>query len=202
MQAHSVPAIFGDNYTIGDIGFQFTDNSFISQGIVYFTDWEAMSDIVVSHSFIVTDRDKCVEALGAGVVESPLIPRFSDPHVHITIRRPVGLTIQRGMAIRTKAAQLLGTPYDFSLIGGMVVANSRLIRWLPTDIYMPYRRAVCQLFHTIGKLICAGASVKSLLAVLEYVAALPEKYYVYDPQMLFENTEVFKTWKYKYAGTH
>lgn len=200
MRISSVPAVYGDNYTVGDIGFQFTDNSFISKGIVFITGWEAMSKVKVSHAFIVTGPNSCVEALmNKGTVQEPLTPRFMDPHVHVTIRRPVDLDIQRGLIIKAAADKLVGTPYDKRLIGGMLAVNSRLVRWWPTGVYMSYRRKVCQFFHTIGSLICSGGAVKSLNAVPNYAQVLAEKYYVYDPQMLFENTLVFKNWKMQYA---
>jgi len=195
MRAISLPASYGVNYTLGDIGFQFVDNSFLSEGIVFFTGWEAMSDIKVSHSFVITGQNECIESLSNGVDQSTLAERFASSHTHVTIRRPVDLTLQRGMDIVKRATSLLGTPYDFRLLAGMIAANSRLVRWLPTVIYMAYRRKVCWYAHTEGQLICDGLCVKALNAVPEYAAALPEEYYVYDPQMLFEDTVVFKPWK-------
>ena len=93
MHRTNVTPVWGENYTAGDIGFQFVDNSFISEGIVYFTGWEAMSKIKVSHSFVIKGPDVCTEALAQGVVDSPLMPRFKDPHIHVVIRRPIGLDL-------------------------------------------------------------------------------------------------------------
>jgi hypothetical protein len=199
MQIVAMAPVYGDNYTLGDIGFQFVDDSFISNGIVYFTGWEAMSKIKVSHSFVITGPDTCEEALAEGVVESNLQPRFLDKHTHVTIRRPVNLDIQRGIAIKKGAEELQGKLYDFALIGGMVTVNSRLVRWLPTKVYVPYRTYMTKMFHTIGRLICAGVSVKALSAVAEYAAVLTHPYYYYDPQLLFENGNVFKIWKHQHA---
>jgi hypothetical protein len=93
---------YGDNYDLGYIGFTspVTQQDVISVGIAYFEGYDRLIDIAVTHVFIVTGENTCIEALmGKGVVEDPLQPYFDDPKTHIFFRKPADYTKEIGHRI-------------------------------------------------------------------------------------------------------
>ena len=90
---------FGTNYRPGYIGFTFpTRPGHISEGITWLTRWDRMSDIKVSHTFLVVGLNTCIEAeLGRGVTARPLTDYFGGSY-HVYFRKPRGLHPAPGSA--------------------------------------------------------------------------------------------------------
>ena len=62
----SVRPEYGANYKLGDIGFTFIDDNFISLGVAWFTKWDQgkntdVPDVPVTHCFIVSGEDECID---------------------------------------------------------------------------------------------------------------------------------------------
>jgi len=129
----SVQPIFGDNggnYDVGYVGFCYTDNSFISQGIAWFTRWDKEHMPPVSHTFIVTGSNSCIEAQAKGVVPADLTQYFNTPHVHVFFRKPVGWTLDLGNKIVAKGASKIGVRYNFASIITDLIAGSTIGHYL------------------------------------------------------------------------
>jgi hypothetical protein len=120
--------VFGKDYDRGWVGFAHSTSS-LSRGIAYLTRREKTGDVVVSHSFLVTGPDECVEAnLPVGVVKTSLRDAYFDKGVVVHFRKPRGLTptIARRL-VKTARAQV-GAGFDFGLfvaegLGGTFVGH-------------------------------------------------------------------------------
>src|SRR5947209_2308958 len=83
---------FGKDYDLGWVGFVHGP-SVLSTAIAYLTRRDKDGDIGVTHSFLVTGPDECVEAnFPAGVVTSGLAESYFDRDEKVIFRRPKGLT--------------------------------------------------------------------------------------------------------------
>ncbi len=81
---------FVENYDVGYIGFTYTAGSLISEGVAWFERWARMSDIKVSHVFVVTGDDQLVEAhIEHGVVAASIGKYFDDPKTQVFFRQPM-----------------------------------------------------------------------------------------------------------------
>ena len=68
LKIDSITPVYGDNYNKGYIGFTYQKKSIVSIGIAFITRWARLSHIKVSHAFVVTDENECVEADRKSVV--------------------------------------------------------------------------------------------------------------------------------------
>jgi hypothetical protein len=106
-KSHDIVSVlpeFGVNYNVGYIGFTYTDNSFISKGIAWFTRWAKgenldVPNVPLSHVIVVTGPDTCAEATVPRSKETPIQEYFDAPHTHIFFRKPVGWTDDLGKRI-------------------------------------------------------------------------------------------------------
>ena len=197
MNITSQPPKWGDNYDIGYCGFQYIDDNLLSEGIAYFERWERMSDIKVSHCFIVTGQWECVEALGRGVVSSPLGERFQNPHCAVFFRKPVGYTADLGQRIASAAKSKQGCGYDYTLIAGHAMADSWLVhRLLSKATEMSVKEFILSHSHVPNRFICSEFDAYCLDAQPELKdrGCLAEPEYWIEPQDLFEDNEVFEGW--------
>ncbi|MEI6209759.1 MAG: hypothetical protein WCP20_23485 [Desulfuromonadales bacterium] len=127
---------FNKNYTIGSIGFSYNVTSPVSKGIAWFTRWDRMSDIKVSHALVVTGANECVEASASKnrVGCASLDEYFNDEHCLIFFRKPVHLTSEIAQKIVQTAKEQVGKRYDYSLIAAQAVTGS-FIGHLINDIF-------------------------------------------------------------------
>ena len=193
----SLIPIYGDNYRPGFVGFTFKDGSFVSEGIVFFTRWERLSDFKASHTLIVSGEDACVEAQGRGVVESDLGKYFDDLGYAIAFRKPKGWTPELGDRIVTSAREHIGKKYGYALIVGNAITHSvtgklfdRLTKGWTT-------RWVSKVFDQSKAEICSETVALALQAQPELakLGCLKQPANVITPQMLFEDNELFEPWK-------
>lgn len=203
----SVKPEFGVNYKNGYIGFTFTDNSFISNGIAWFDRWEKgknsnLPDLNLSHAFIVSGRNECIEALDTGVTLSPLTKFFDDPHTHICFRKPLGLTEEIADRMLLDASRLLGSPYDFILVAGHAVSDSFGGKLLEEITNGKSRDLITWLFETKGKYICSELIAEIMRKRPEYgtKGVLSHPPYSLDPQRIFQDEIVFSTWSQQIQG--
>lgn len=187
----NVLPVYGENYKAGYVGFTYTTDSFISKGIAWFTRWDRMSDIKVSHVFLVSGNNECIEAQPKGVVVSDIGKYFDDEHCLVFFREPRVFNDQ--LAIRTIGAMRaqVGQKYGYSMIVADAIAGSFLGRLLG-----------------VGKLFQKWCDGKKSAICSESVATAMKKQPEYDgigilrlpanritPQNLFEDDGTFKPWK-------
>lgn len=159
-----LPAIFGQNYDVGWVGFSFDDDSFISKGIAYFTREEicAFDGVKISHTFIVEAENRVIEATTPRVQESTLLDRFADPTLHIFFRQPLGWNQGLGLRIVESAREHLGERYDYTLIAAEALANSFAGRLLNRWFKNRPNRWVSRLLDGKRRKICSELVAHSL----------------------------------------
>src|SRR5262249_10983411 len=119
---------FGKDYDLGCVGFVHGRN-LLSRGIAYLTRWERTA-VTVTHTFLVTGRDECVEAnLPVGVVVSGLATEYLDRDDRLGFfRRPRDLTVRIARRLVKTAKAQVGAKFDFGVfaadaLGGTFVGH-------------------------------------------------------------------------------
>src|SRR5579863_2701356 len=98
---------FGINYDVGWIGFVWHD-SFVADGIAWFTRWYRKGNPIVDHVFVVTGENQIVEANADGVDVDPLIGYTTSPGYSLYLREPRNWTPDLGNRIANKALSFKG----------------------------------------------------------------------------------------------
>jgi len=197
----SVKPEFGVNYDVGYVGFTYTDKSFISVGVAWFTRWTKGGDVPhlpISHALVVTGDGQCVEAHIPKVRRTALSVYFDDPHSHIVFRKPVGWTPEMGKAIAAAAEKRVDVPYGTALIAGHLLANSFLGKFLGVVTGGRSSRFFERLFESKRQLICSELAATCLREqpALAHLGLLDQKQsFEIDPQMLFQDDKLFVPWK-------
>jgi hypothetical protein len=124
------PLEWGVNCDVGWIGFISRHNDFIADGINWFSRWDEISKIPITHTFIITGPDSTIEAFNDGVRTGTLSAYLNDPNVALLVRRPIGWTPDMGGRIVSKAQIHVGEGYDDWLIFADAVSNTLIGHWL------------------------------------------------------------------------
>lgn len=203
----SVSPQFGVNYRVGDIGFTFTDNSFVSMGIAWFTKWDQgtnpdVPNIPVSHVFVVSGENECIEATLPKVKRTPLDYYFEKNHTHVFFRRPVGLTDEIGDRIVAAAATKVGLRYGTVQLVGHAIAGSipgKVLGFLSFGLFTKIAKSA---FEKKSQFICSELGAYALDEQPEYhdKGVLSEPTHSINPVRLFNTTEVFKPWTTRVDG--
>lgn len=183
--------VWGVDYDVGYIGFSFSDNSFISKGIVWFTRKAGVKDAKVSHTFIVKDERSVVEAdFGGVVVKEDLLERFDRDHLHVFFRKPRGWTPERGRLTVEAALQHKGDHYNYALIFVHAFCGSFLGRFINK---ITFNRAEYLMSWSLSKLgeICSQLVAIALRAVYGIVGVLKQTVAAITPRELAIDDDVF-----------
>lgn len=191
----SVPPQFADNYRRGWAGFTFHDDSFVSNGIAWFSrpDLLDLGDRKASHTLIVSGFDSCIEAQPKGVVESDLAKYFNDPHCHVFFRCPVGYTEEMGDIIVDAAAAHIGDGYGYGLIVADALAGSIAGRILNKLLFNLPHRLVSGWLDGRKQEICSELVALALQSVpaLARLGCLTQPARMITPVMLAFDDQVF-----------
>lgn len=188
---------WGITHAPGYVGFTYTDNSLISQGIAYFERFDRYRDIPVSHTLIVSGADECIEAQASGVKRGKLSAYFDNPHTRISFRVPRGWTPELGLRIVASAASRIGDEYDYPLIVSEALAHTwlgnklnRLLNHLPD-------RMVSGLCNSPHREICSELVAWALnqQPELHGLGVLSRPLDTINPQQLFEDMTLFQAWR-------
>lgn len=188
---------YGENYARGYIGFTYYKTSLISRGITYFTRWDRMGDIRVSHALVVVGENECVEAhMQKGVVRSALSTYFNNSKCQIFFRKPVGLSPTIADRIVTAAEREVGKTYDRSLIISEAAKGTFLGYLINRKFGGSPDRLVSQLFNKDNRWICSELAAYVLDEQPEYKnkGCLSNPNETIDPQELFEDDVIFTPW--------
>jgi hypothetical protein len=206
-QVVSVKPEYGVNYKEGYIGFTFDDDSFLSTGIAWFTNWERgvnpdVPNIPISHVFVVTGPDECVEAYVPKVRITKLSNYFTDPHKHIFFRKPINLDDSIAKGITDTAKSEVGKSYDYFLIIGHIISDSFIGRALDNLSKGWFRKFCSEVFDTRQGFICSELAGHSMSSQPMYkgkgVLAKPMK--TIDPVELFQDRVIFTPWTIEIKG--
>ena len=192
MLMDKVEPVWMKNYAPGYMGFTYQSTSILSKGISFFTRWERMSDIRVSHSFVVQDKDTVIQAhAGSGVAIASITLMFNDPFTQVFFRKPREWNPDIGHRIVAVAESHIGEKYDLDLIAVHAIAGTALGRLLkvPEKLY--------DFFDSPEKWICSELCAHCMDLQPEYkdkgVLSMAEC--AIDPQDLFEDNVIFADWK-------
>jgi hypothetical protein len=181
------------NYGPGMIGFSYRDNSVVSRGIAWFTQ-EEHDRIVPSHTFIVRDKTKLVEAHFPEVREAELSEYFDNPHIVVFFKKPKELTIKEIDVLVFNALLHLGRKYDVGSYGYYLVR--KLLRLLGR--FEPNKDKPSK-FNSPEAWVCSELVSHCLKMVPKYANLFPLSEYhpsKIDPVMLFRSEELFQPWSF------
>ena len=160
-EKQSVVPIYGQDFLPGYPIFTVTDNSFISNGIIWFQnlderiEYEKMLNVEgFSHVLWVVNEHFGIEAAEHGIQFCNLEEDyFTNAHIHCVCREPIGIDDRTYAEAFNRALQLKGHGYDFpSLLGFALSLISRasdilpFLRKLPIPLHIPGTR-VCSAFY-------------------------------------------------------
>lgn len=205
--AVSVKPQYGLNYRDGFIGFTFDDSSFLSSGIVWFTSWEQgqnsdVPNIPVSHVFVVTGENQCVEAWVPKVRISSLSDYFNNPHKHVCFRKPNGMTDEIAQQIVKTSLSEVGKSYNYTLIIGHAISDSWVGRMFDSITGGKFHILVTSFFNTRWGFMCSQLASYCMNLISQYKGrgVLKDKVSSIDPQKLFQSKEIFEPWSITIKG--
>jgi len=187
---------YGINYKEGYVGFTFGCVSLISQGIAHFTRFNRNSNIKVSHAFIVTGEDQCIEALVKdGVVLSSLSTYFNDENCLVFFRKPIDLDEKAISEIINAAKSRLNNNYNKKLLIDHVRESNIIWRFFKR-IFGDNEKILFGK-NQDQKWICSQLVSSCLNSSSKYKnkGILAKREGLISPQDLFEDQKIFEPWK-------
>lgn len=187
--------VYGKDYDRGWIGFNHS-SSWMSQVIGSVGHRRQESPVVISHAFIVTGEDTCVEAaFKKGVLVTSLTEQyFNMTSRYVVFRKPRGLTPELADRICDLAEEQVGTRFD----NGVLIAhalNDHFVGWLINKVTGDAARAASDaLFNQKDEWICSELAAYVLNRIPEFseIGNLDQRPGMLTPQELFENDEIFE----------
>lgn len=191
---------YGVNYNAGYIGFTFNDESFISEGIAYFTRWDRLSNIPVSHALIVVAENTCIEALmGEGVRINSLDKYFWEKNTHIFFRKPMSITENVTREIVQTAQKEVGATYASGLIVNDMIRSTFLGHLLDELTHDKIFDGLSMVLDKSGSFICSELAAYCLKSAKSWpynnVGVLSRPASAITPQALFSDSVIFEQWK-------
>jgi hypothetical protein len=189
---------YGENYKRGYIGFTYNDSNLVSRGIAYFTGIGRISDIIATHTLIVTGPDECIEAHAeGGVRKSTLSKYFEDETFDIFFRKPRGLDDGIASKLIARAQQEIGSEYDFQLIIAHAAAGTMLGHFLNRLTEGELEQNISKLLNNKERWICSELVAYCLdQPPYEDKGILKNPWDTISPQELFEDPlgALFEPW--------
>lgn len=184
-----------DKIKPGYIGFTFTDDSFISKGIVWFTR-SPKSIKTVNHTFIVNDRPcGLIEAhIDSGVIQDTYLKYMGDPHTHLFFRKPKNLHPELAERIISAAFLNVGAEYDSGLIAAHMASGSFIGRLIGKWMGDIPEWLISEILNQDDKWICSELVANALDTQLEYrdKGCLIQADHCLTPQELFDDDIIFE----------
>lgn len=192
---------FGVNYATGFIGFTYT-GGFVAGSVAYFERWNRLGGLKVTHTFVVSGENECVEAhIAEGVARVPLTKYFTDPGCQVFFRQPRGWNPDLGRRIAGAAAAKIGSRYNTSLIVAEAAADTFMGHWFNYLLRSWPNRLLSKVCDRPGQWICSQLVANALAQQPELqgrgVLRLP--FDTIDPQQLFEDNTLFEDWPHAIA---
>jgi hypothetical protein len=185
---------FGKDYDLGWVGFVHGP-SFLSRAIAYLTRRDRAGDIGVTHSFLVTGPDECVEAnLPVGVGTSSLAESYFDQEGGVIFRRPRGLTPDVARRVVERAKGQVGARFDISGMAAEALSGTFLGHLVNSLLGGKPKELMAGLLHEKGQWVCSDLVMYCFREEPQYrdkgVVAHPVG--TVSPQALFEDEEFFE----------
>jgi len=188
---------YGQHYAKGYVGFTYRKDHLFARGTAWFTRWDRLSDIKVTHALLVTGEDTCVEAVGTGVRQGNLRTYFDDPHCQIFFRKPRGLNDDIATRLEQTASAEIGKDYDDALITSAAISGSLIGHLLSRISHGKSDEWLAELLDHKDKWICSELVAYCLDQQPEYhdrgILSTPNA--AINPQELFEDDTIFTPWQ-------
>jgi len=192
---NTTPAKYGEDYDRGWIGFNHA-GSWFSKGIAQVQQWNQVSDVTVSHVFVVTGEDECVEAAyPKGVVRSKLSEEYwPKDDRYVIFRKPKGLTPELADRIAKAAEAELGTDFDYHTTANLALQKNFvgwIVNWMTSD---EANRAIDSWVEDDSRWLCSALGAYCLKSQPEFdgIGILEKQPGMLTPQELFESDEIFE----------
>lgn len=186
---------FGKDYDLGWVGFV-RGPSLLSTAIAYLTRRDKAGDIVVTHSFLVTGPDECVEAnLPVGVVTSGLAEAYLDrDDGQVIFRKPRGLTPNVARRVVERAKREVGAKFDIIGIAAEGLGGTFLGYLVNSLFSNKPKELMAGLLHEKGQWICSDLVMYCYREEPAYrgKGVLAHPVGTVSPQALFEDDELFE----------
>lgn len=186
---------WGKDYGLGWIGFNHAEST-MSAAIAHVQQWEKEKQATVSHAFIVTGPNECIEAaFPKGVVRTPLDKLyFERDDRYVLFRKPRGLDDQMAGSIVGLAEAHVGDRFDHAKLANLAVQNN-FVGWLVNSSCNGFvRDAVDRVIDADDQWICSELAAYCLNAQpsLRGRGVLSRSLGSLTPQRLFDDDDVFE----------
>lgn len=188
--------VWNKHYGKGWVGFNHDRTNSFSRGIAWASGWDRTKKFVVSHAFIVTGEDECVEAAtGKGVVVSSLKKQYFDKHERRCIfRKPINLTSDIADAIARDAHSQVGADFNYHAVANLAL-NDSFAGWMLNRAFSGQPRDMAaRLTSGDNRFVCSELAAWCLKKHPEYdgCGVLRECHSAIEPQRLFDDDEIFE----------
>ena len=187
--------VYGKNYGRGWIGFNHS-GSWMSFTIGVLTRPHRRTQIPISHAFVVTGEDECVEAgFGEGVKWTKLSEGyFHNPDQYVVFRKPRGLTPEIADRICDLAERQIGTKFDYSILANALIQNTFLNLTIEKIPGLSVKDYLARIMDSPDRYLCSELAAYVLADQPEYegLGVLAHPAGAIDPQRLFEDDVVFE----------
>jgi hypothetical protein len=192
---HTIRPEFGKDYDLGWVGFVHGP-SLLSTGIAYLTRRDKAGDVGVTHSFLVTGPDECVEAnYPAGVVTSGLAESYFDQaDGRVIFRKPKGLTKAATRRVVRRAKGEVGAKFDVAGMAAEGLGGTFLGHLVNSLFGDKPKDMVAGLLHQNGRYVCSDLVIYCFREEPKYrgKGAVARPVGTVSPQTLFEDEELFE----------
>jgi hypothetical protein len=187
--------VYGRDYGLGWVGFV-RGHSLLSAGIAYLTRRDKAGDVRVTHAFLVTGPDECVEAnFPAGVVVSGLAENYLDKDGgRVVFRKPRGLTQAMARRVVRRARAEVGAEFDVAGMLAEGLGDTFLGHLLNALLADKPKKMAARVLHRKGRWVCCDLVAYCFRQEAKYrgkgVLARPPG--TISPQKLFEDEDLFE----------
>ena len=186
---------YGQDYDRGWIGFNHAESN-MSAIIAYLEGWEREREIIISHAFIVSGENECIEAaFPKGVVETSLDEGYFDrDDRYVIFRKPQGLNDDIAERIVAAARDEVGADFDHGVLANHA-AQDNFLGWLINSACDgELKNCVDQFISADDEWICSELAAYCLDQQPEYEGrgVLSNSLGALTPQKLFEDEELFE----------
>jgi hypothetical protein len=171
-------------------------SSLLSAGIAYLTRRDKAGDRCVTHAFLVTGPDECVEAnFPVGVVTTSLRESYLDwDGGRVVFRKPHGLTPAVAWRLVRRAKAEVGAKFDAAAMAAEGLAGTFLGHLLNSLFKNKPKELAARLTHRKGRWVSSDLVMYCLRAEPKYKGkgVLARPVGTVSPQTLFEDDELFE----------
>ncbi len=187
---------FGKDYDLGWVGFVHGPSR-LSAAIAYLTRRDKVGAIGVTHSFLVTGPDECVEAnFPAGVVASGLAESYLDREEGLVLfRKPKGLTAASARRVVRRAKAEVGAKFDTAGMVAEGLGDTFLGHLVNSLFGGKPKKLLAKVLHQKGRWVCSDLVIYCFREKPKYrgKGAVAQPVGTVSPQTLFEDEELFET---------